>query len=613
MGADDFDADVHGYVEFPVGTALADIEPAEYEMLTLRVDDSFDGLDEFDHVGDDLRMVPEGDDLPDGLDGQVEPVDGVLKERVELSGPAEPVRLTDENGERAIEVIVPTDDGQGVENVALDEFACLRCGAINTGIVRDGSAGLDVQEPHECAGCERQGPFTHSTLDDNALRMAVGAETMWFLPTEIEYAEYGQLWDDVREYIEDYWDAREDEIYAGLTAYALSTWVRENMTFVPHLMLMGKTTGGKTRLLNTLARVSYRATVTASATPASMFRLIDAYDVTFYISEYHGLDPDSQRELDNIVRAGQKRGETVTRAESQAGGGFEPRVFDPFAHVAIATQYEPSDDIINRCIQVRSSSTRRDMPAVLDEDRARGLRDREQYARYRLLDSPEWDRAEAAAYRYLSEQGIKDRPREKLLSLVTMAILWERLDDDFEAFVRRVVQQDDQAAADSKDAMVVRAIRDLAHEQVGETTFFGDVDPYAHIQVLVKDVAEVYNERTGADVSPSWVGHVRSRLDLGRTNTRKGVAIEDPELGTKLRRHCDDLNIKWRPEDDAIESDHQLVEDHIRGKYAPGTTVGPGEVADELDVDLDAAERGFENAAGRGQFIKNADGSFEAT
>jgi hypothetical protein len=329
---------------------------------------------------------------------------------------------------------------------------------------------------------------------------------------------------------------------------------------------MGKTTGGKTRLLNTLSRVSYRAMVAASASPASMYRLIDAYNVSYYISEYHGLHPDTRRELDNVVRAGQKRGEKVTRAEPTASG-HEPMTFDPFTHVAVATQYEPDDDIVNRCIQVRSSTADRDMPATHDEKRACDLRDRLLYARYRLLDADEWDRAEAAAYDHLADRNITGRTREKLLGLLTVAHVWDRV-DEFSPFVDIVVEQDREAAADSEDALVVEAIRDLAFEHVGDTAVLGDGDPFAAVEIPLSDIADRYEDMTGTEKEPAWVGHVRSRLDLEKARKRDGTVISDPDLGPKLQDLCKDLNLEWDP----LEAHRAVGElpDDDKGKAAAG-------------------------------------------
>jgi hypothetical protein len=119
-----------------------------------------------------------------------------------------------------------------------------------------------------------------------------------------------------------------------------------------------------------------------------------------------------------------------------------------------------------------------------------------------------------------------------------------------------VVQQDREAAADSEDALVVEAIRDLAFEEIGNTTVLGDADPFAAVEIPLSDVADRYEDMTGTEKSASWVGHVRSRLGLEKARKRDGTVISDPNLGPKLETLCDDLNLGWS----SLET-HRTVEE----------------------------------------------------
>jgi len=529
------------------------------ERLTIRLTEDVGSIQGVDGRTYDLRdgdtvTLPEQNADPLLEKGAAESLD----DRITLDGPPEPVVRDD----GTVEFLYVTDVGD-VASMTLGTWICQRCGTETM----TGTADGDVVEPHECSGCERQGPFDHAgdvSIED--VQAALRAADMWHPPTSVSDEDFLGLWADVRTFIYNHWDAGSGEdaeaVYAGLTAYALSTWVRENLTFVPHLMLMGKTTGGKTRLLNTLARVSYRAVVSASATPASMFRLIDAYDVSYFVSEYHGLHHETRRELDAVVRAGQKRNEVVTRAEPTSSG-HEPRTFDPFTHVAVATQYEPDDDIVNRCIQVQSSTANRDMPATHDEKRAEELRNRLLYARFRLLESDEWNAAEERAYDYLADRDITGRTREKLLGLLTIGYVWDQV-NALEPFVDMLVKQDREAAADSEDALVVEAIRDLAFSEVGETVVLGDGDPFAAVEIPYQDVADAYEDMTGSETSASWIGHVRKRLGLEKARKRDGTVISDPDLGPKLRDLCDDLNLAWEPSD--VHNPVEPLPDDEQGK-----------------------------------------------
>ena len=529
--------------------------------------------------------------------GRIEIIDDGSQTDVNLTGPAEPVVRND----GTIEILLPSQ-GQSV-TLGVWEHSC------GTGVENPPQNG-EVNPPNECPGCDKQGSWEHKgDLSPAQVQAALRAGDMWYPPGHVAQERYNDLWGDVRAFIRDYWDAKEAEIYDGLTAYALSTWVRPNLEFVPHLMLMGKTTGGKTRLLNTLARVSYRAVVAASATPASMFRMIDAYDVSYFVSEYHGLGPDEQRELDNVVRAGQKEGEIVTRAE-QSHTGFEPKVFDPFSHIAIATQYTPDDDIVNRCIQVRSSPENRDMPATFDDARAKAIRNRLLYARFRLLNSKEWEEAEHRAFAYLETNNITGRTREKLLSLITVAILWDKL-DAFEPFINAVCEHDKEAVANSEDARFVQVLRDLALEEIEEMTILTDGDPFAAVTVPYTDVVDRYEAVSGVEKSASWVGHIRDRLDFEKERKRDGTVIQDTELGSKLQQLCEEHNLNWESSD-STEADSQpanpegsidtrrvktRLKDLLREEYGQRATVTPESVAKAVETNTTNARTALDDLA----------------
>lgn len=495
-----------------------------------------------------MTTDPGDDHAPDAhRDGRERPIlDTAL-----LSGPMEPVA----SGDRLV-AIVPADDGRDVTTRDLNHWECQRCGTVvSTDPAPDDGP---IAEPVACPddhGCGRQGPFKHATLTETERKTVRKADGFWYLPTGYDdTATAGEIWDGVRDYLYRHWDAGGNTAaYDGLTAYALSTWVRENLSFVPHLMLMGVTTGGKTRLLNTLTRVSYRAHLTGAPTPATMFRLIDGYNATYYVSEYHGLKAEKRKSLDAIIRCGQKRGEYIDRADPSPGGGWEPDAFDPFAHVAVATQYEPADDIVNRCLQVHTSNPTRDMPAEHDDQTAATLRNQLLDFRWRLLDAPTFDAAETRAYEWLAERDVVGRTREKLLPLLSVAYIADRL-DAFVPFAEQVIEADHDAAADSVDAQFIEVLRDLALAELGSspgsaTLADADVDPYSAVEIPYADIARRYNTVSGEDRSARWVGHVRKRLGYNKQRKSDGTVISDSALGEKLKQHCDEFGLPLESRD----------------------------------------------------------------
>jgi len=309
-------------------------------------------------------------------------------------------------------------------------------------------------------------------------------------------------------------------------------------------MVMGKHETGKTRLLTTLARVAYRGRVPVSFTPAAVYRTVDKYDITLFLSEYHDLNPDLRDEVNAVIKGSQKRGEDVMRVAKGPNGEFEPVDFDIFTHVAIGTQFDPPDDIVSRCIQVQTTPADRDVPVWFDDDQATALRNRLLFARYRLLESDEWNQAEQAALEWLNDRGVSGRLREKLLSLVTVADLW----DEREAiadFVAAMEAEAEAAATDSDDALFIQAVRDLAFDEVGDKQVLGDADPWDGLAIPMSDVADRFNSMTGRDVGARYLGQIRNRLKIEKGRHSDGVVIRDDDLREKLQQLCEQNNLEW--------------------------------------------------------------------
>lgn len=555
---------------------------------------------------------------------------------VTFNGPPEPV-LVEEGDDETLKVAVPTGEppttGQPLKFVTVGTYRCQNC---NTPTLEgEGLTDGQLKPPASCeGGCEQKPIWAHVGIPESTAQNAVAGQNLWELPGGVDQSDFEELWDDIEQFITDYWSAKEREVYAGLTAYVLSSWLRPELDFVPHIMLIGHTTGGKTRLLNTLSLIGYRSITAADATGSSLFRMSDRYNVSFFVSEYHGLGKDAKRLINSIVRAGQKRGECVTRSEQQADGAFRPVSFDPFMHAAIATQEEPPDDIINRCIQIHSSPARKDMPAIFGDqpnleelpngfERARRLRNRLLYMRYRLIDSEEWEECEDAAYRYFEEREIWGRSREKLLPLLTVAIRFARNDEHFSKFMETVLQQDRRAAADSQDAIFVESVIRLINEELADKTGLADGDPLTGIPIYLKDVAEKFEDLSGEeDVSPSQMGHIRKRNDLDKTKTERGVAIKDEDLATKLEalRQEHHLEIKIlgvdrvdHTQENRIKSIRSLIAE-LEVEHEDGAPVEEViERAAEAGVDENKVEHVIEKLRQGGDVYEPAEGHLRTT
>jgi len=503
----------------------------------------------------------------------------------------------------------------GMQTGLIGAYRCQRCSGITE---LPATKGDDLGGPHECSGCERQGPFKHAYIPDE-FRPADWLTTDPFWP-RIDHAEessFGRVWDKVYNYIEEHWaSAGREYLYEGLTAFAISTWFRPAFEFVPHLLVIGKTQTGKTRLLNTLAQVSYHGFVTANTTPPHIFRSIDLYDVTYFVSEYHDLNQEIRDSVDAVLKSGQKRGEMIGRTQSNhSDGGWEPQTFDILSHFAIATQYEPRDDIINRGFRVTTRPADRPMPPSLDD--AVDIRNEALWLRCRYLRSPAMKEAQQDAEQHFANHDIDGRLREALWAPLTVAKLADR---DISNFIEVMDDAAEQDKEESEDATVLRCIVDEVYERLtdSQTTIGTSDGNWSRLKVPYADICGAYEDMTGVEMSSSKLGHIIKRLDLEKERYRDGTYIQDDQLQSKLKRLCEENNVEWTPaqnaedadelpQGDRVEKVHNIIDDVAAENDGTAPEDEVVARAEDEGIDRDWTEDYLDKAQTKGKLL--SDGS----
>jgi hypothetical protein len=321
--------------------------------------------------------------------------------------------------------------------------------------------------------------------------------------------------------------------------------------------------------------------------------------------------------INQVIKGAQKRGEQVMRAEKVPQEGFKPRNFDIFTHMAVGTQYEVADDIASRCIKIPSKPVEGDVfvPMWIADDVAQQVRNHLLYARFRLLHSDEWEKAERRAYQYLDDRGIRYRLAEKLLSLVTVAELWDAR-DEIAPFVDAMEQQHKRTAAESEDAIFVEAVRDLAIEKVQDSDDMSDPEGLNDVEIPLKEVAERFNNMTGRDISPSYMGQMRARNDLDKSRGRRGTRIDDSNLLNKLQKLCADNSLDWAPAIGKLDGDRpqakEYLERKVREKYDSddGAVSRPAllGLASKQNIDDSEAKEALETLCSEGRIIRASGG-----
>jgi putative DNA primase/helicase len=105
---------------------------------------------------------------------------------------------------------------------------------------------------------------------------------------------------------------------------------------------------GKTTLFSVISHLVPRALMTASVTPAVLFRMIELHRVTLLIDEAAAMF-DEAGEMRRILNCGYRSDGAVMRC---VGDSFEPRLFKVFGPVAFALIGTLPSDLHSRCICV---------------------------------------------------------------------------------------------------------------------------------------------------------------------------------------------------------------------------------------------------------------------
>lgn len=496
-----------------------------------------------------------------------------------------------------LEVWFPARDQIEMRKHPVGQFECLRCGTVVEN--QPTFPGGEIQEPAQCPSCERKGPFDHGPVSDHigvdGIRDALRTDPDWTPPEGMEKSTFSEVWDEVRAYIWKHWDASGREwLYDGLTAYVLSTWFREKLDFVPHLLIFGRHETGKSRLMNTLKELCYRCVHVADTTPSHIFRSIDETNVTYFLSEYHDLQEDVQRTVDAVIKAGQKRGESIGRVDDVSGEGYVPNTFQPFTHMALSTQFLPRDDIKSRCFQIQTRPSDRDMPRTLDE--AGYLRKKLLYLRFTSLRSGEYAQAERKAREYMDDEDLFGRLSEKLWCILTMAELADR---DISEFIEEASKRSEDERAGSEEAIYIRTVLDLIFEKFADEEGPSPGADWEGLAIKQTEITKRFNQITGRDVSSQYMGTIRSRLGLDKVRRGDGIYLRDDNLRSTLSRLADENNVEWYPSEESIvESldEHHLTQDQkvtiLRKVIAKVAT--SDEPADKEDILDEAEEEGVD-------------------
>jgi DNA polymerase I-like protein with 3'-5' exonuclease and polymerase domains len=151
--------------------------------------------------------------------------------------------------------------------------------------------------------------------------------------------------------------------------YVIFTWIFDKVNSLPYLRALGDTGTGKSRFLDVIGGICYRAIFSSGAiTSAVLFRLQDLWKGTLIIDESDWASSDESQWIVKILNNGFEKRRPVIRCNPNDPSELE--VFDCFGPKVLASRKMYEDAALeSRCLtEIMASTSRDDIPSVLTSE-----------------------------------------------------------------------------------------------------------------------------------------------------------------------------------------------------------------------------------------------------
>jgi hypothetical protein len=344
-------------------------------------------------------------------------------------------------------------------------------------------------------------------------------------PSGVEdYGSLREVLEEIKSYIHRYADLP-PFLVEMIAHYVLMTWMYDRFGAVPYLRLLGEPGTGKTRILQIVQQLSYRAiSLGPGSTTSPLFRAQDRFRGTMILDEADFGKSDLQSDVVKILNGGYLKGTLVTRAGS-ADSDFEPTPFNVYGPKVIANRERFGDRALEtRCLTFHTTerTIRPEVPRQLPESfYQEGARLRNKLLKWRLS---EYQSITPDESRLLLLGGRQTQIGTSIYSVSPDAAFKER-------FVQHLGEQEAELKAENPSLLVLEVL----------AAFFDR----GHQTVLSKHVTERVRKLAGRRDMSSYglqERHVNQlALSLGfrkrRTNTGQSIILDGEVLKGARKRY----------------------------------------------------------------------------
>jgi len=400
-----------------------------------------------------------------------------------LSGGDEPI-LTDDG-----DIMIARVDGGQVKLLEPGLVECLRCGCVQK---INGSVNhhVCVQE-----SCSRKGPFRRVTPPI--------FKVPWKLPGVPSPSDPATLFQEIVEFIKEHVVLPDGRLYPILGYWIMGTWVADSFPSLPYIFCLGPRESGKTRVLEVLEELSYRAVRSSTITPAALYRIIEEFGTTVLIDEAETqLDMrfEGGRTLYGILNAGYKKGDSAIRC----GGADKDKIeiYRPFGFKALSSTRSFLPTLESRCIIINMEQNK-PTRHIIDGAWSKDLRSQ-------LL----WFRCNCSSKIDIVNETL---PTGRLTEMFIPLFSIQKLVDEGEKKTKMLIEYGKEIYEQRKEeeragleAAVVEIILNIAEHMPSQTAFD---DGHTTRKITLKEIVDSFNSTYGDEfVTGSVTGLTCQRL-----------------------------------------------------------------------------------------------------
>jgi hypothetical protein len=392
--------------------------------------------------------------------------------------------------------------------------------------------------------------ITHAPI--NADELTEGAV---LLPSGLEpYEDEKTLINEIKAHIHHYVDV--SDFFETIAAYyILLTWLYDELNTLPYLRALGDSGCGKSRFLDVVGRLCYKATMVSGAvTPAPIYRLIRKWHGTIVIDEGDFKVSDEQNEVVKILNCGFERGRPVVRSQKDNPDSLQ--ILPTFSPKIISSRKRFKDIALeSRCLtEVMRETSRDDVPYLLPKrfyEAEERVRNKLLAFRFRNHGKVDVEKAQE-----LDGIDIENRLKQAVSSFIVLFANNKEVFDEFEKFLLAYNNELIEERADTFEGMIVQAIFDVISEVPSGTLSLCNgtdgtdgtfaIKAFNELVITPKDISELLTGKYGyKEANPKWVGKILRTLGIG-TQQQK-IAGEKKRVLLLEANHLLKLKKKYIP------------------------------------------------------------------